>query len=98
LSAAVAHAQWSHPNIVSLYAVTEEQPYYIIMELCSQGDFLAYLRKNPNISKADRLQCAIEVAAGMEYLSNKMCIHRDLAARNCLVAQENVIKVPWKHT
>ena len=43
--------------------------------------------------KRDLLRFCREIAAGMNYLSNKQFIHRDLAARNILVSSDDVCKV-----
>ena len=41
----------------------------------------------------DLLSYCRQIAAGMNYLSNKQFVHRDLAARNILVSSDDVCKV-----
>jgi serine/threonine protein kinase len=36
---------------------------------------------------------AVDVAAGMTYLSGRHFVHRDLATRNCLVSAAGVVKI-----
>merc|ERR1719234_3075866 len=45
------------------------------------------------LDHGDMAYIAIQVAAGMEYLSSHHYVHRDLAARNCLVGQNMVVKI-----
>ena len=43
--------------------------------------------------KHDLLNFCRQIAAGMNYLSNKQFVHRDLAARNILISSDGVCKV-----
>ena len=49
--------------------------------------------KDYNKLKRDLLRFCRQIAAGMNYHSNKQFIHRDLAARNILVSSDDVCKV-----
>ena len=43
--------------------------------------------------KTNLLSYCGQIAAGLNYLTNKQFIHRDLAARNILVSSDDVCKV-----
>ena len=45
------------------------------------------------LDHGDMSYIAIQIASGMEYLSQHHYVHRDLATRNCLVGQNMVVKI-----
>ena len=45
------------------------------------------------LDHGDMSYIAIQIASGMEYLSQHHYVHRDLASRNCLVGQNMVVKI-----
>ncbi|KAJ6652774.1 hypothetical protein lerEdw1_010628, partial [Lerista edwardsae] len=87
--------QYRHPNIVRIIGVcAREEPFFLVMELVSGGDFLSFLRlEGKRLWVSDLVRFAIQAAAGMAYLESHRCIHRDLAARNCLVGEGRILKI-----
>ncbi|XP_029169749.1 tyrosine-protein kinase receptor torso-like [Nylanderia fulva] len=55
-----------------------------------QQDVIKYAE---NITSADLLNFARQVATGMEFLSSNRIVHRDLAARNVLVRSDRIVKI-----
>ncbi|XP_020294315.1 tyrosine-protein kinase receptor torso-like isoform X2 [Pseudomyrmex gracilis] len=55
-----------------------------------QQDVIKYTE---NVTSADLLNFARQVATGMEFLSSNRIVHRDLAARNVLVRSDKVVKI-----
>ena len=88
--------QYLHPNIVQIYGVVKRAPIWIVLELCTGGELLVYLRKQGvTIGIAEKTRWAYEAASGIAYLHTRNCIHRDLAARNCLLdgGDPNTLKI-----
>ena len=82
-----------HPHVVQLYGVcTQEEPFYMVMELVEHGSLLDFLRIESSDGRPLQLSRLIDmgaqVAAGMAYLEEQCCIHRDVAARNILVSED----------
>uniref|UniRef100_A0A8C4Q164 receptor protein-tyrosine kinase n=1 Tax=Eptatretus burgeri TaxID=7764 RepID=A0A8C4Q164_EPTBU len=82
---------------------------YIAIEYAAYGNLLDFLRKSrvletdpafakehgtaSTLSSQQLLQFAMDVAKGMQYLSEKQFIHRDMAARNILVGENYAAKI-----
>ncbi|XP_076067098.1 tyrosine-protein kinase Fyn-like isoform X2 [Oratosquilla oratoria] len=78
-----------HDNIVIFYGVcSEQEPLLIITEYMDQHNLKALLHHQyyrSYLEVTHLLECAIQVAKGMEYLEKNNLVHRNLAACNVLV-------------
>lgn len=65
------------------------------MELMNDGDLRSFLDKTPKdkISWLDRLEFAIEIACGMEFLHSQGVVHCDLKSPNILLNKHNTCKI-----
>ncbi|XP_076256712.1 tyrosine-protein kinase transmembrane receptor Ror-like isoform X2 [Rhynchophorus ferrugineus] len=92
-------SELKHPNIICLLGVvTKQEPMCMLFEYMSEGDLHEFLISNsPENGKClthdQFLDIAIQIAQGMEYLSDNHYVHRDLAARNCLVSKDMEVKI-----
>lgn len=77
---------------------------YIIIPFMEKGDLKAYLKSvrekalnslelPDELSEILLARMSLDIARGMEYLTNKRYVHRDLAARNCILDAELNVKV-----
>ncbi|KAL6061719.1 Center divider [Balamuthia mandrillaris] len=77
-----------HPNVAQLLGISK-QPLALVVEYINGGSLFHFLRENPNLEWALRLDIALDIARGMDYLHSYSppCIHRDLKSPNVLMKQ-----------
>jgi tRNA A-37 threonylcarbamoyl transferase component Bud32 len=91
---AQAVALLSHPNIVSIYDVGEENGLpYLVMEYVEGKNLKELIRSEGALSPSEVVNIGIQVCAALGHAHSKGIIHRDVKPHNILVAPEGQIKV-----
>ena len=91
---AQACARLSHPNIVTVYDMGEDDGrLYIVMELL-EGEELRHLiaqRKMPPLE--DKLSIMTQVCDGLHYAHQKGIVHRDIKPANIFLQRNGQVKI-----
>jgi serine/threonine protein kinase len=84
----------SHPNVVGVYDVGEEDGLpYIVMEYVD-GDTLAELMARTSPMEPDRaVDLLLQICAGLEHAHAAGLVHRDIKPQNLLVRNDGVAKI-----
>ncbi|KAI3994983.1 hypothetical protein MKX01_019797 [Papaver californicum] len=86
-----------HPNVVLFMGeVASPQHLCIVTEFLSRGSLFQLLRHHtPTLNWKQRVQMALDIASGMNYLHchNPPIVHRDLKSTNVLVGKSWTVKV-----
>ncbi len=91
---AQAAAGLTHPNIVNVYDVGEENGiYYIVMELVEGITLKKYIEKKARLSYKEAVSIAIQVSMGIEAAHNNHIIHRDIKPQNIIISMDGKVKV-----
>lgn len=84
----------THPNIVSVYDVGEEDNlYYIVMELVEGITLKRYIEKKGILTVKEAISIAIQVSMGIEAAHNNHIIHRDIKPQNIIISKDGKVKV-----
>lgn len=84
----------THPNIVNVYDVGEnENLHYIVMELIEGITLKKYIEKKGKLAVREAVSIAIQVAQGIEAAHNNHIIHRDIKPQNIIISREGKVKV-----
>jgi serine/threonine protein kinase len=84
----------SHPNIVTIYDIAEENGLaYIFME-CVDGPPLEKILNNPEpIRSENALSILRQTATALDYAHNKGIVHRDIKPANILIHERTHAKI-----
>lgn len=84
----------SHPNIVNVYDVGEDDGlYYIVMELVEGITLKKFIEKKGKLDVKEAVGIGIQIAQGMEAAHDNHIIHRDIKPQNIIISKEGKVKV-----
>ncbi|WP_213975606.1 Stk1 family PASTA domain-containing Ser/Thr kinase [Tepidanaerobacter acetatoxydans] len=91
---AQAAASLSHPNIVGIYDVGEEDGlYYIVMEYVEGITLKQFIKQNAPIPPAEVVEMGIQICDALECAHKNKIIHRDIKSQNIMITSDGRIKV-----
>lgn len=92
---AQAAARLSHPNIVSVYDVVDEDVlHYIVMELIEGITLKNYIEKKGHLESKEAIGIAIQVAQGIGAAHEQHIIHRDIKPQNMIISR--TARLRWR--
>lgn len=84
----------SHPNIVNVFDVGEDEGiHYIVMELIEGITLKKYIERKQQLPFKEAVSILIQVAQGIEAAHNNHIIHRDIKPQNIIISKEGKVKV-----
>jgi len=91
---AQAAASLSHPNIVSIYDVGEEEGiHYIVMEFIDGITLKDYIKKRGMIPWREATNIAIQICSAIEQAHRNHIVHRDIKPHNIILTADGIAKV-----
>ena len=84
----------SHPNIVSVYDVGDDEGlHYIVMELVEGITLKKFIEKKGRLEIKEAVGITIQIAQGMEAAHDNHIIHRDIKPQNIIISRDGKVKV-----
>ncbi|AVM69641.1 Stk1 family PASTA domain-containing Ser/Thr kinase [Lachnospiraceae bacterium oral taxon 500] len=91
---AQAAAGLSHPNIVAVYDVGDEDDFhYIVMEYLEGKTLKTVIKERGVLTEAEIYHVASSVLAALSHAHNNHIIHRDIKPQNIFWTKNNKVKV-----
>ena len=92
-SEAQAAAGLTHPNIVNVFDVGDDEGvYYIVMELIEGITLKEYISKKGKLSVKEATSIAIQVSMGLEAAHSHGIVHRDVKPQNIIISTDGKVK------
>ena len=87
-------AQLSHPNIVQVFDVGEEEGTPFIVMECVEGSTLAdELRTRGPLEPDEVVDLALQICGGLEHAHAAGLVHRDIKPQNLLLRPDGTVKI-----
>jgi serine/threonine protein kinase len=91
---AQAVARLSHPNIVSVYDVGQEDgTYYIVMEYIDGQTLKEMIKEKGKLSPEKAIDLTSQICSALEHAHENNIIHRDIKPHNILMTSRGKVKV-----
>ena len=87
-------ASLNHPNIVQVYAFSQQEGvHYLVMEYISGGTLDDKITDHGRITELEGIEIGLAVARGLECARQHGLIHRDIKPGNILFSANNTPKI-----
>lgn len=87
-------ASLSHPNIVSIYDVgNEDGLHYIVMELIEGKTLKEIIKEKGKLPWREAVGIASQIASGLSQAHQNHIVHRDIKPHNIIITKDGVAKV-----
>ena len=84
----------SHPNIVEVYDVGEDNgEYYIVMEYVEGKHLKGLLKKRGKLTIPEVVDIMIQVTSGLTVAHDSYIIHRDIKPQNIMILDNGLVKL-----
>lgn len=91
---ALSASSLSHPNIVEIYDVGEDDGnYYIVMEYVPGKNLKQVLKKRGNLTVSEVIDIMLQITSAMGLAHDSLIIHRDLKPQNILMMDDGGVKI-----
>ncbi len=91
---AMAVASLSHPNIVNIHDVGQEDNiHYLVMEYIQGDNLKNIIRKNERLTPEHAVRIAVQVCEALEHAHENHIVHRDVKPHNILIADDGRAKL-----
>ena len=91
---ALSASSLSHPNIVAMYDVGEDDGlYYIVMEYVEGKTLKQLLKKRGSLTLSEAIDIMLQLTDGMAHAHDSYIVHRDLKPQNIMIQDDGQIKI-----
>ena len=91
---ALAASSLSHPNIVEMYDVGEDDgQYYIVMEYVEGKTLKQLLKKRGHLTITETVDIMLQLTDGIAHAHDSYIIHRDIKPQNVMILENGLIKI-----
>ena len=87
-------AALSHPNIVQIYSISEEDGHhYFVMEYVQGTSVQRMIQTKGKLPPADAARLILQAAAGLQDAHAQDVVHRDIKPANLMVTDRGLVKI-----
>ncbi len=91
---ALSASSLSHPNIVEMYDVGEDDGnFYIVMEYIDGKTLKQLIKKRGHLTSSEAVDIMCQLTEGLACAHDSYIIHRDIKPQNIMVLEDGMIKI-----
>ena len=91
---ALSASSLTHPNIVEVYDVGEDNGlYYIVMEYIEGRHLKQLLKKRGKLTLNEVIDIMLQITDGMSCAHDSYIIHRDIKPQNIMILENGMVKI-----